>query len=57
MQEEKEIRCPSNLTWLRAMASVLPEGLRGKIAPYAEKCLKPETERFEVKVEGEKPEG
>ena len=36
--DEEGITCPTNLKWLRGMLSILPEELRGKLAPYSA-CL------------------
>jgi hypothetical protein len=52
-KSEKKVICPKNPKWLRGMLSVLPEGLRGKLAPY-DVCLREVSE--ETNVEKMSPE-
>jgi hypothetical protein len=55
--KEKGVVCPTNLRWLKGMLSILPEELRGKLAPYSV-CLveSPEETEEEKKTEEKKPE-
>jgi hypothetical protein len=53
--EEKGITCPTNLRWLKGMLSILPEELRGKLAPYSV-CLAESSEEIEEEKKTEEEE-
>ena len=49
MNGNRPVVCPRNPIWLEKMLEVLPPGLRGKLAPYAD-CLEGRKRSEESKV-------